>query len=252
MTPRDTSSVGAPCWVDTWQPDPLAATDFYGQLFGWRFDDPAPRQSGLDGDYYTARLHGQLVAGIGQAPPLSPPGWITHVRVEDVEESLARAVRAGGRPLGPFNAGSGNRTAMLTDSAGVPFSLRQAGRNDGVELANEPNCWAMSSLHTPEIAQAQAFYGTMFGWELESRPDAPFSAWLLSEKVVAVVAATDGIAVPPHWSVNFAVSDADAVAGQAVALGGGILLAPMDSPGFRSAVLSDPQGGFFAVSAITG
>jgi predicted enzyme related to lactoylglutathione lyase len=251
MTVRDTSSVGAPCWVDTWQPDPRAAKDFYGPLFGWTFDDPTPMPSGLDGDYYAARLRGQLVAGIGQAPPQSPPGWITHVRVENVEEALTRAERAGGKRLGPFDPGSEDRIAVLADATGVPFCLRQAGGNDGAELANEPNSWAMSSLHTTDLGRAQAFYGAMFDWDLESVPGAPFSRWLRSGRVVAVVTATDGVAVPPHWSVNFAVRDADAIAQHAVALGGGISMAPMDTPGFRSAVIRDPQGGTIAVSATT-
>jgi predicted enzyme related to lactoylglutathione lyase len=237
--------------VDAWQPDPRAATDFYGRLFGWTFDGPVPMPSGLDGDYYTARLQGQTVAGIGLAPPLSRPGWLTHVRVGDVGESLARAELAGGRRLGPFDAASGDRFAVLADPAGVPFCLRQAGEHDGVELANEPNCWAMSSLHTPDVGQAQAFYGAMFDWELKSMPDVPFSLWLQSDRVVAAVTATDGVEVPPHWSVNFAVDDADATAEHAAALGGGLLMAPMDTQGFRSAVIRDPQGGVFAVSTPT-
>lgn len=42
---------------------------------------------------------------------------------------------------------------------------------------------------------------------------------------------------------------ADAIAERAVALGDSVALAPMDTPGFRSAVVADPQGGFIAVSA---
>jgi predicted enzyme related to lactoylglutathione lyase len=60
------------------------------------------------------------------------------------------------------------------------------------------------------------------------------------------------VAVPPHWSVNFAVRDADALAEHAAALGGTILLPPMTTPGFRNAVIGDPQGAFIAVSAPAG
>jgi predicted enzyme related to lactoylglutathione lyase len=35
----------------------------------------------------------------------------------------------------------------------------------------------------------------------------------------------------------------------AVALGGRLWMAPMDTPGFRSAVIADPQGGVIAISA---
>jgi predicted enzyme related to lactoylglutathione lyase len=247
---REIHAVGAPCWVDTFQPDPRTAMDFYGPLFGWSFDDPTPMPAGLEGDYFAARLRGRLVAGIGQAPPLSPPLWNTHVRVGDVAQTLARAEQAGGTRLaGPFGAGSDGSIAVLADATGVPFCLRQTGESNGAELANEPNSWAMSSLHTTDVERAQAFYSAMFDWELDSVPDAAFSLWRRSGRVVAAVTATDGIAVPPHWSVNFAVHDADAIAQHAIALGGTILMAPMNTPGFRSAVIGDPQGGLIAVSA---
>lgn len=250
MTTRDTHSVGAPCRVDTFQPDPRAAMDFYGPLFGWSFDDPTPMPAGLEGDYFAARLGGRLVAGIGQAPALARPTWNTYVRVEDLAQALARAGQAGGTCLaGPFGAGSDGGLAVVADPTGVAFFLWQAGENDGAGLAGEPNSWAMSSLHTTDVERAQAFYGEMFDWELEPVPGGAFSLWRHSGRVVAVVTATDGVTVPPHWSVNFAVADADSIAEHAVALGGTILMAPMNTPGFRSAVIGDPQGGFIAVSA---
>jgi predicted enzyme related to lactoylglutathione lyase len=253
MTIRETRSVGVPCRVDTFQPDPRAAMDFYGPLFGWSFDDPVPMPAGLEGDYYVARLRGQRVAGIGQAPPSSPAMWNTHVRVDDVGETLARAEQSGGTRLaGPFGTRPDGLLAVVADATGVPFCLWQAGEGDGDELANEPNTWAMSSLHTPDLERAGAFYGAMFDWELESVPNAAFSLWQRAGRVVAVVTATDGVSVPPHWSVNFAVQDADSIAQRAGALGGTILMAPMDTPGFRSAVIGDPQGGFIAVSAAAG
>jgi uncharacterized protein len=42
MTERDGYQSGVPCWVDTAQPDPDAAMRFYGGLFGWEFEGPAP------------------------------------------------------------------------------------------------------------------------------------------------------------------------------------------------------------------
>ena len=251
MPKKDHYLAGAPCWVDTLQPDPRAALQFYGQLFNWSFDDPTPMPTGLaEGEYFTARLDGHRVAGIGQAPPASPPAWMTHVRVDDIELAVARAEEIGGRHLVPStDAGSDGRLAVLTDPTGVPFCLWQADGRTGAELVSEPNTWAMSSLHSPDPERAQDFYGTAFGWELEPVPGAPFSKWQLSGQVVAILTATDGGAVPPHWSINFAVHDADAIAEHAASLGGKILMAPFDTPGFRNAVIADPQGGVIAVSA---
>jgi len=45
------------------------------------------------------------------------------------------------------------------------------------------------------------------------------------------------------------VSNVDATARRASELGGTVLLAPTDTPGFRSAVIADPQGGVVAVTA---
>ena len=52
----------------------------------------------------------------------------------------------------------------------------------------------------------------------------------------------------PHWSVTFAVDDADAAAAKADELGGKVLVPPMDLPYVRMTVLSDPQGAVFTAS----
>jgi uncharacterized protein len=243
---------GTPCWVDTWQPDPRAAMQFYGPLLGWSFDEPVSLGDGLEGEYFTARLAGRRVAGIGQGPPSSPAVWSTYVRVGDVDEALGSAEAAGGsRLLGPLNVGSDGRLGLLTDATGVPFGVWEAGARIGAERMGEPGAWAMSSLHSTDLERAQAFYGGLFGWELEPATEAPFRQWRLSGQVVAVATGTDGVSVPAHWSVNFAVRDPDAVVDQAAALGGAVLMAPFDTPGFRNAVIADPQGGVIAVSART-
>jgi predicted enzyme related to lactoylglutathione lyase len=40
---------------------------------------------------------------------------------------------------------------------------------------------------------------------------------------------TDGTSVPPHWSVNFAVPDADAITQRATTLGGTVLMSPFNT-----------------------
>jgi len=42
MPERDGYIPGVPCWVDTSQPDPEAAVDFYSGLFGWEFENVVP------------------------------------------------------------------------------------------------------------------------------------------------------------------------------------------------------------------
>jgi uncharacterized glyoxalase superfamily protein PhnB len=51
--------------------------------------------------------------------------------------------------------------------------------------------------------------------------------------------------VPAHWSVTFAVDDADAIAEKAAELGGRVVVPPMDAPWVRTTVITDPHGATF-------
>ena len=53
MHERDGYIPGVPCWVDVSEPEPEAAVDFYGGLFGWEFEDVMPPSS--EGNYLIAR-----------------------------------------------------------------------------------------------------------------------------------------------------------------------------------------------------
>ena len=54
--------------------------------------------------------------------------------------------------------------------------------------------------------------------------------------------------VPAHWSVTFAVADADVTAEKAFQLGGRVVVPPFDAPWVRSTVIADPQGATFTAS----
>ena len=254
MSTRDGYPAGVPCWVETLQPEPRAALDFYGPLFGWEFSEPGPMPGGLPGEYYVALLDGREVAGVGSLPDTGGPPtavWNTRVRVESAGAAVERARGVGGNVvLGPLGG-----SAVLVDPAGAAFSVWEAGERAGAQVINEPAAWAMSALHTPDPDAAAAFYDAMFGWRSEPMaPGVPITLFRLPgyvggepeqpvpRDVVAVMTPTEGGPVPPHWNVNLWVADADAVAAHAADLGGTVLMPPMDTPGFRSAVLSDPQG----------
>ena len=74
MSHEDRYIAGVPCWIDTNQPDPDAAVAFYGDLFGWEYEDVNPPEA--PGKYYIARLGGGDVAGIGSAM-IRPPASFT-------------------------------------------------------------------------------------------------------------------------------------------------------------------------------
>ena len=90
---------GVPCLIDTEQPDPDAAAEFYGQLFGWAFENKLP--PGMDDKYLVASVRGFDVAAIASPTPgvTGPPAWNTYVSVADADATTAKAVSLGAEVL---------------------------------------------------------------------------------------------------------------------------------------------------------
>ena len=93
MPERDGYIPGVPCWVDTSQPDPEAATDFYGGLYGWEFESVLPEDS--EGKYFIASLSGGRVAAVGSIPEGAPEMavWNTYIWVESADDAASKATR---------------------------------------------------------------------------------------------------------------------------------------------------------------
>jgi uncharacterized protein len=275
MSEQDRYIPGVPCWIDTTQPDPKAAAAFYGDLFGWEFEDVTRPDSGRT--YHVARLGGGDVAAVASQPEGAPPGaaWNTYVWVEDADETAAKVRAAGGTVLmEPFDLGDSGRMAVFADPDGAAFSVWQAKAHRGAAVVNEHASLNFNDLNARDLEAAKAFYGAVFGWELLSAGG--FSMWVLAgygdfleqrnpgmregmaamgapERFEDVVASVRPIAadqgdVPAHWSVTFAVDDADAIAARANELGGRVVVPPFDAPWVRMTVITDPQGATFTAS----
>ncbi len=275
MPERDGYIPGVPSWVDTTQPDPEAALPFYGGLFGWEFEDVMPE--GSEGKYFIGRIRGGDVAAVGSIPEGAPPMamWNTYVWVSSADETAAKVRDRGGRvAMEPFDVMDAGRMAVLIDPEGAPFCVWEAKDHKGAKVVNEHGSLNFNSLATRDPEGARAFYGAVFGWQTLALPTG--SMWTLPgygdhleerspglgeqmgqmgapEGFIDVVAALNPIAdddleTPPHWSVTFAVDDADATAAKAGELGGEVVSGPFDAPWTRMAVIKDPQGATFIAS----
>src|SRR4029450_11741938 len=88
MGERPKYEPGTPSWTDLTTPDPDAAQQFYGSLFGWKFE--SNDTGNPDMPYITASQGGKTVAGMMKLPPETasggmPPVWTTYVTVDDVD-----------------------------------------------------------------------------------------------------------------------------------------------------------------------
>jgi predicted enzyme related to lactoylglutathione lyase len=263
---------GVPCWVDTWQDDPETAARFYAAVFGWEIQETTPPGSARR--YFMCRLRGRDVAAIGSPiPAAAPPSpvWNTYVVVESAGETAAKAREAGGSVLvEPTESMEGGQITFVADPGGAVLGAWEQGRHRGAQVVNEPSAWAMSLLHTRDPDACKAFYGAVFGWEIESfgtgAGDAEIELFRLPgyvggepqqpvpRDVVAAMLEMDSHGMPPelppHWGIDFWIDDADAAAAKARELGGTILVPPTDRPAFRQAALGDPAGAAFTVSQL--
>jgi predicted enzyme related to lactoylglutathione lyase len=273
MPERDGYIPGVPCWVDTSQPDPKAAAAFYGGLFDWEFEDVMP--PGSEGTYLTARLRGGDVAAVGSIPEGAPPTamWNTYIWVQNADETAAKVLDAGGTALmDPFDVMDAGRMAVFADPEGAVFCVWQAKEHKGARIVNEAGSLNFNGLNTRDVAGAKSFYGVVFGWRIltldngaemwtlpgygdhleQGHPDmrkqmAEVGAPVGFEDVVAAITPIPGDQpdVTAHWTVTFAVDDADAIAAKATELGGTVVVAPFDAPWIRTTVIADPAGATF-------
>jgi predicted enzyme related to lactoylglutathione lyase len=276
MPERDGYIPGVPCWVDTSQPDPEAAVDFYSGLFGWEFEDVMP--PGSEGKYFIARLRDGEVAAVGSIPEAAPEVamWNTYVWVESADETAGKVRDAGGSVvMEPFDVMDAGRMAVFTDPEGAAFCVWQAKEHKGARIVNEHGSLNFNGLNTRNMDGAKSFYGSVFGWTTLALPGGA-EMWTLSgygdhlesfhpglRKQVAEVGGPEGFEdvvasinpipddqpdTPPHWSVTFAVDDADVTGAKATELGGDVIVPPFDAPWVRMTIIKDPQGATFIAS----
>jgi predicted enzyme related to lactoylglutathione lyase len=253
MSEKTSYAPGTPSWVDLGSPDPDAAVEFYGGLFGWDVSEGGdPEQTG---GYRMAALRDKPVAGL---MPLmqegQPPAWTTYVSVADADATAAAVKEAGGSVLAePMDVMDVGRMAVFADPAGAVFAIWQPRAHPGAGLVNEPGAFTWNELNTRDPDAAKAFYAAVFGWEVAEHDMGEMGTyveWKQGEDPMGGMMDMRGRVpdeVPAHWLVYFAVEDTDAAVEKVKELGGGVAFGPIDIPAGRFAVVHDPHGAMFAV-----
>jgi hypothetical protein len=99
--------------------DEAVAKKFYTGLFGWKSEPFA-------GTEYTLFKKGDTaVGGMMKCPkPGLPAHWLAYVTVEDVDATVAKAARLGGKIAdGPYDVPEVGRIAVLVDPQGAAIGI---------------------------------------------------------------------------------------------------------------------------------
>jgi uncharacterized protein len=246
MGARKSYAPGTFCWVDLVVEDQNAAKAFYGELFGWSYENLPVG----GGSYSVAQLDGHAVAAVAPLPdPSMPPHWNCHVSVEDADAAATRAQALGATiVLGAGDVGDSGRLAVFQDPQGAILSVWQPGRHFGAGLVNQPGSLTWNDLLTPDVETSAAFYRELFGWDIEAIPGAEGQYWSIANGDIK-----NGGMMPmppgghPAWNLYFAVADTETAMARAGELGGQVVMGPMKVPSGRFAIIRDPQNAVFSV-----
>ena len=253
MTNRDTAPAGAPCWADLWTSDVEGAGRFYGELFGWKAEEPSAEFGG----YFMFTRNGVPVAGgqgdMGDAKANN--AWKVYLASPDINKTTevaeAEGAQAAFPPMAVADLGS---QTVLSDPAGNTVGVWQPVTFPGFTTLSEPGTPAWFELHTADFDRSVAFYRTTFGWETDALEGGGMNYVTVRDPSGAPMPMAGVLDIGGHddhpagWWVYWAVEDTDASVAKVRALGGSVLMEPFDSPYGRMAVVTDPYGAQFRLN----
>jgi predicted enzyme related to lactoylglutathione lyase len=250
MPLRDAAPIGAPCWVDLFTSDPDKSREFYGELLGWKAEEPSEEHGG----YINFAKDGQYVAGCMRNDGQSgmPDVWSVYLAADDAKATTDAAAAHGGQVIVPaMEVGELGSMAVFTDAGQAVIGAWQPGLHKGFGIFNEPGTPSWFELLTRDYDAAVQFYRDVFKWDARVMSDTPeFRYTTLGEGDEALAGIMDGTSflpegIPAHWSVYFRVDDTDAALKEVERLGGAVVMPAEDTPYGRLAQASDTTGAFF-------
>ena len=250
MGVRNSYEPGIFSWLDLSTSDAIGAKSFYGDLFGWTFEDSEIPGGGV---YTMCHVQGDAVAAIVQQDE-QPGHWNNYVTVESADEAAAKAKELGAHVFEePFDVMDAGRMTVFADPDGAMLCAWEARDNIGAYRVNDVGCMAWNELQTRNVEKAADFYVNLFGWEMEPIEQDGMTVYTTIKNSAGrmnggfmPLSETHGDA-PSYWLAYFSVESCDGAAEKAQELGGTLLAGPMEPGAGRIAVISDPQGAVFAV-----
>jgi predicted enzyme related to lactoylglutathione lyase len=250
------NGVGRFVWFDLMTTEPAAAIGFYSGLVGWGTQEWTDASMA-----YTMFANGQTpFGGVMQLPPEArangaAPHWLAYVAVADVDRTVARATKLGGRVVHtPTDIPSVGRFAVIQDPQGAMIAVYRSLTESADCGPQQPVpgdfCW--HELATTDHRAACDFYAELFGWEKHDAMD-------MGDAGVYQIYGRSGQPLggmfdkpsempgPPAWLSYITVPDVRTAVERVSELGGRVLHGPAEVPGGMIAQCMDPQGAMFAL-----
>jgi len=232
-------------WHDLLTANVSAAKKFYGDLFGWRFEDSKRG----DRPYVIARLPSGPVAGLVDVKGIADAGqqWLSYMAVADINKAVAVAQSDGAKVLVQPRDLPLARAAVVTDPQGAPIGLAQLRGNFPDLSRPTAGHFFWQEYLAKDAVKALEFYKRVAGY------DEAISDSRLGVEYHVLKKASGGAGlfqlpataanVLPNWLPYVLVDNPEEVATRVIALGGRILVPAAPERRNRSlVVIADPGG----------
>ena len=254
-TPTGERLPGKIIWRDLLTNDPAASQRFYGELFGWTFEN-------LDANsaYTLIRHNGRMIGGMIDTVALNNRDdisqWVVLMSVEDVDASIARVTAAGGEVVTPVtDLQNRGELAVFRDAEGALLGMLETRDGDPVDRSVEFGDFLWDELWTTDIDNATAFYGEIAGLEasgidVDEGPAVPEKYRLLKSGDTARVGIMPNPleGLDPVWVSYLRVASPATIAARVADLGGRVIVEAQPRPiGGEVAFVAGPSGAGIAL-----
>lgn len=251
LSPTSEFHPGKFVWYDLMTTDVSAVEKFYGELFGWEFDD----SGNTDASYSVIKHNGKNIGGIFALDKTKSKSansqWISFLSVENMESAIDYIKKNDGKIYTkPFDLPERGTVAVVIDPQDAVFALVHSSSGDSKDAEPVYNEWLWTELWTKNIDASLNFYKNMIGYQSKvfmTQAETKYYVLRNENKPRAGVVKIMLEGVTPHWMPYIAVDEPAKIIAKVEDLGGKIILGQEGIAGHTAAIIADPTGAVFTV-----
>ncbi len=231
-------------WFDLLTADVAAAKVFYGELFGWSFEQ--------EGRYATIFNNGHRIAGMLEVEPktgeYAEPLWLGSLSVVDVDKAAGKVKEQGGKVLkGPDDMQNRGRGVLVSDPQGAQLVLLRATGGDPPDDEPEMGDWVWNEIWSNQPQETSRFYQALGGYEVIKIGE-DYEILLNDGSWHAGIRPVVDDRYRTRWVPAVRVIEPEAMLDKVEALGGVVWLRPDESPSNGdTALISDNDGALLMI-----
>ena len=256
-TPTNLQLSGKIVWYDLITDTPEASQRFYGELFGWQYEEVGGRYGlGDDINYTLIRHKGRLIGGMINENKLQRneelSQWIVLMSVSNIQAAVVKVEAAGGVIYTPPTELAGRGwISVVADPQGAILALLESSTGDPMDRKPRVGDFLWTEVWVNNVDAATDFYGSLAGYDSETEVlDDDLNYRILGSKNKPRIGLVKNPIpeIDPVWVSYIRVADPAAIVARVEELGGRVLIDTRDREvGGQVALIADPSGAVVAI-----